>query len=209
MKGHAIGWLPEELDWIRAHADWPRDTLTSAFNFRFGRSVTRAAINSLCKRNGWKGQETRFQKGQPSWIKGKPTPWHPNSAAARFKPGQRPLNKLNVGQESIDRDGYVKICVAEPNPWTGAPTHMAFKHRWLWEKANGPVPEGHVLKCLDGNRQNCAPENWIAVPRGVLPRLNGLWVQPYDTAPPEVKPALLATAHLAHAVHRIRKEGRK
>ncbi|WP_190238190.1 hypothetical protein [Cereibacter johrii] len=44
------------------------------------------------------------------------------------------MNKLDVGAESIDRDGYVKICVAEPNRWTSAPTHMAFKHRWLWEK---------------------------------------------------------------------------
>ena len=209
-KGTPVGWLPEELDFIRARADWPREQLRSAVNFRFGRDVSVGAISGLCKRNGWMtGRDGRFRPGQEPPNKGKPMPYHPNSAATRFKPGQRPLNKLEVGQESIDRHGYVKICVAEPNPWTGAPTHMAFKHRWLWEQANGPVPEGHALKCLDGNRQNCAPENWKAVPKGVLPRLSGQWAQPYDTAPPEVKPALLATAHLAHAVHQIRKEGRK
>ena len=72
------------------------------------------------------------------------------------------------------------------------------KHRWLWEQANGPVPEGMCLKCLDGDRTNCDPSNWELVPRALLPQLNGRWGLAYDAAEPEVKPLLLTQAKIKH-----------
>lgn len=184
MKGRSIEYLPEELEWIEANKTLPREQMWRRFCFLFQRQdVSKTHLAALCKRKGWlTGRTGCFEKGQVPLNKGKTIPLHPNSAATRFKKGQRPVNKLDVGAESIDRDGYVKICVAEPNRWTGAPTHMAFKHRWLWEKANGPVPAGHALKCLDGNKRNCDPSNWEAVPRGLLPRLNGKCRRDYDRA---------------------------
>lgn len=207
MKGKAIIYLPEELAWIEARKDWPRGQLHSAFQFQFGRQdVSLSNLNSLCKRKGWRtGRTGHFAKGATPVNKGKKMPFHPNSAATRFKKGQRPINKQDVGYEAIDSGGYVKICVAEPNPWTGAPTHMAFKHKWLWEQINGPVPEGHALKCLDGNKQNTDPSNWQAIPRGVLSRLNGRSRRKYDDAPAEIKPTLLATAQVKHAIHNLAK----
>lgn len=80
-------------------------------------------------------------------------------------------------------------------------------YRWLWEQANGPVPEGHALKCLDGNRLNTDPSNWTAVPRALLPRLNGRHGRRYDQAPDELKPVIMATARLKQAISDTR--GRK
>lgn len=208
MKGRAIGWLPEELAWIEARKEWPRADLHRAFVWYFGREeVTLKALNALCKRQGWlTGRTGCFAKGTVPPNKGKKgMPVHPNAAQTLFKKGQSPANQKPIGYEAVDRYGYVKICVAEPNPWTGSRTFMAFKHRWLWEQANGPVPAGHALKCLDGNKLNTDPSNWVALPRGILPRLNGKSGRAFDKSPAELRPTILAIAKLEHAAHEIRK----
>jgi hypothetical protein len=33
-------------------------------------------------------------------------------------------------------------------------------HRHRWEQLHGPLPRGHVLRCLDGDTLNHAPDNW-------------------------------------------------
>ncbi|UFF43090.1 HNH endonuclease [Pseudosulfitobacter pseudonitzschiae] len=100
------------------------------------------------------------------------------------------------------------MIVAETNPWTGAKTRPVHKHRWLWEQQNGPVPKGMVLKCLDGDKTNTDPSNWEPIPQALLPRLNGRFGRGYDAAPAEIKPTLLATAKLEHAV-RLKRQGRE
>ena len=60
-----------------------------------------------------------------------------------------------------------------------------------------------ALKCLDGDKQNCDPANWEAVPRALLPRLAGgnryRRVLAFDDAAPEVRLSILAIAKLEHA----------
>jgi hypothetical protein len=87
-------------------------------------------------------------------------------------------------------------------------TGMVQKHRYLWEKANGPVPEGMRLKCLDGDRTNCDPSNWRAVPYALAPRLNGRFGRGYDAAPPELKPTIMAITELEHKARQVLKGGR-
>ena len=152
------------------------------------------------------GRTGKFKKGQEPANKGKPMPSHPNSARTQFRKGARPHTWRGPGHESIDsKDGYVWMIVAERNPYTGAATRRVMKHRYLWERANGPVPEGHVLKCLDGDKTNTDPANWIAIPRGLLPRLAGRWSRSYDDAPAEIKPTLLAIARLENAAREARR----
>jgi hypothetical protein len=66
-----------------------------------------------------------------------------------------------------------------------------------------------VLKCLDGNKENCDPENWTPIARGVLSRLNAGHHRKtiaYDEAPAELKPLILKVAKLKHAVgHRAKR----
>lgn len=164
-------------------------------------------MTALCKRRGWTtGQSGRFEKGHKTHNKGKAMPWNPNSAATRFAKGHLPHNAHGPGHESIDsKDGYVWLIVAERNPYTGAKTRRVQKHRWLWEKANGPVPAGHALKCLDGDKTNCAPENWVAIPRAMMPRLNGRFGRGFEDAPTELKPIILATTKLEHAAREAKR----
>ncbi len=38
-----------------------------------------------------------------------------------------------------------------------------FKHRYVWELANGPIPEGHMIQFADKNTLNCELENLMLV----------------------------------------------
>ncbi|WP_274630847.1 HNH endonuclease signature motif containing protein [Arvimicrobium flavum] len=203
--GRGMKYTGEELAWLRDNCTLPIADYHRAFCDRFGRTETSAAkLNSLRKRQGWKtGRTGHFEKGAVPANKGKPCPAgtggrHPNARKTQFSKGQLPHNYKGPGHESVDEDGYVWIITDATNPWTGAATWRVHKHRWLWEQANGPVPEGMVLKCLDGNRQNTDPSNWQAIPQGLLPRLNGKSGRNYDHAPAELKPTIMAVARLEH-----------
>jgi hypothetical protein len=202
VKGRWLPWSAEELEWIEERADWPRALLHRFFVMFFERSdVSVDALKALCLRKGWRtGRTGGFEPGHVPDNKGKKMPFNPGSARTQFKPGQTPANAKPLGHERVDaKDGYVYLLVAETNPHTGAGRRYVFKHRHLWEQVNGPVPAGHRLKSLDGNRQNTDPSNWIAIPHGMAPRLSGRWHVGYDAAPDELKPVILAVARLDHA----------
>lgn len=210
MKDNRISYSATELAWIEARSAMPRRELHAAFVAEFGRDdVSQANLTALCKRRGWlTGRTGRFTPGQKSWNKGT-SYTAPGSEKGWFRKGNVPHTHRGAGHEMIDpKDGYVWMIVNETNPHTGAPTRRVMKHRWLWVQANGPVPEGHVLKCLDGDKTNTDPSNWKPVPRALLPRLNGRFGRDYDTAPPDLKPLILATAELEHAARQTRKGGR-
>ena len=100
-----------------------------------------------------------------------------------------------------DRSGPIgRLRLAQSAVAPAKRKHPINKHRYLWEQLNGPVPEGHVLKCLDGNKLDTDPSNWVAIPRALLPRLNGRWSSlKYDDAPEELKPTLMLMAKIKHA----------
>lgn len=201
MKGRAITYSQEELAFIESRRAMTRRALHAAFVERFGRhDVTLANLIALCKRKGWfTGRDGRFEPGHEPANKGERMPFNPNSARTRFKKGRRPHNTRYAGHERISKDGYVEISIEETDPHTGFERRYVLKHRWLWEKANGPVPEGMCLKCRDGDKQNTDPSNWQLVPRAMLPRLNGRFGRGYDEAPAELKPSIMAVVELEHA----------
>lgn len=206
MKGRTIPYSPEEMAWLEANRLMVIGDYAAAFREKFGRDdVTAVHLHSLRKRKGWKtGRTGCFEKGQTPFNKGKPHPTRGRAAETQFKKGQEPHNTRWLGHERVSKDGYVEISVAQTNPHTGYHRRYVLKHRWLWERKNGPVPKGHALKCLDGNKQNCDPSNWEAVPRAMLPRLAGKVGRykrclAYDDAAPELRPALLTIAKITHA----------
>lgn len=214
MKGRPIDWTDEGLAWIEATSrDFPsRRAQHQEFQRRFSRpDIGFGAFKGLCSRKRWPtGRDGRFYPGQVPPNKGKRVGSHPNSARTQFKPGIRQGRAAGlhqpIGAERISKDGYPERKINDDMP---------FHRRWRaihlieWEAANGPIPAGHALKCLDGDRANTSPDNWIAIPRALLPRLSaskrGI---NYDPAPPELRPALLAIARLEHAA-RERRRGRE
>jgi hypothetical protein len=207
MSGGWIRYSDEELAWIEARAHLPRRVLHAGFHYVFLRDdVTLDHIKALCTRRGWKtGRTGCFEKGHAPVNKGRTGFVAPGSEKGWFRKGNVPHTARGAGHESICKDGYVWLIVNETNPHTGAPTRRVMKHKWLWERANGPVPEGHALKCLDGDKTNTDPSNWIPVPRAIMPRLAGRWSRNYDSAPEELKPTLLAIAKLEHAAREARR----
>lgn len=208
MKGARIPYSADELAWIKAFADMPRREMHELFVQVWGRQdVSLTNFNSLCKRKGWlTGRTGRFVKGQVSHNAGKKGIRYAGSEKGWFKPGVRQgvATKLYqpIGTERITKDGYRERKINDDMP---------LRKRWRavhlveWEAVNGPLPAGHALKCLDGDKLNTDPSNWTLVPRAILPRLNGRFGRDYENAPAEVKPTLLAIARLEHKAREARR----
>lgn len=200
--GKQIRYTNAELVWLKARKEMPRRELHAAFCDAFARQdVSVDHIIALMKRKGWlTGRTGQFKKGNVSPNKGRKGYYAPGSEKGWFKRGERRgvASKLYkpIGTERITVDGYVERKIHD-----GMPLQSRWRavHLINWEAQNGPIPEGHCLKCLDGNTQNTAPDNWEAIPRAVNLRLNGRTVLKYDDAEDELKPLVLANAKLHHA----------
>ncbi len=213
MKGTWIPYTAEQLAWIEARKTEPRHETHAAFCKRFGRNdVSLKNLNALCKRNGWlTGRTGQFNPGDAPANKGKKMPYHPNSAATRFQKGARTgrANALYkpIGTERVTEDGYRERKIHDGLPMQ---SRWQLVQRIEWEAVNGPIPDGYALKCLNGDRLDTRPDNWEAVPRGVLARLNGGRHRKrlaYDAAPADLKPTVMAVAKLEHAAQ-VRRERR-
>lgn len=202
MKGLAIPYTAQELAWIKRHCTMPRREAHARFCRRFGRTdVLLVHFKSLCKRNGWAtGRTGCFPKGNVPYNKGKKRPFNANSARTQFKKGNRTgranENYKPIGTERVTRDGYIERKIHD-----GLPLQSRWRavHLIQWEAVHGPLPKGHCLKCLDGDKGNTDPSNWAMMSRGLLPFLNGHRGPNYDQAAPELKPAILTLAKLKRA----------
>lgn len=216
-KGKSIPYSAEEMAWLEANRLLPIAEYHAAFLAEFGREdVSAVNLHSLRKRKGWRtGRTGCFEKGQEPHNKGKKCEpgrggLHPNARKTQFRKGERKGAAVKlwkpIGTERISKDGYRERKVNNDLPLRA---RWRAIHLIKWEAANGPLPEGHCLKCLDGDKMNTEPSNWIAIPRALLPRLAGgnryRKVLPFDAAAPEVKPAILALAKLEHAVRTKRR----
>lgn len=201
MKRTRITYSSMELAWIKRHCPMPRRDAHAAFCKTFCRAgISLDNFKALCKRNGWTtGRTGCFPKGHTPANKGQTMPYNANSAKTQFQKGGVPHNIKYLGHERITVDGYVEINIAETNPHTGYGRRYVPKHTHLWQQQHGPVPAGHFLKCVDSNKLNTDPSNWLLLPRSVQPFLNGHRGPNYDQAAPEVRPAILTLAKLKHA----------
>lgn len=102
-------------------------------------------------------RESRFSKGHESFNKGlKQTDYMtPESIertkATRFKKGNEPHNTNYDGHERINVDGYIEKRVCK-----GV---YKLKHRIVWEKHNGVIPDGHLVVFKNGNPLDCSIKN--------------------------------------------------
>lgn len=130
--------------------------------------------------------ETQFKKGNLSGF-----------AAELVKP---------VGTILADHEGYLRIKIKEqtqddPRGWTRCVWPLLSWHNW--EKANGrPVPPGHNLVFIDGDRNNCEVDNLELLSDAELMRRNTI-----HNLPPKLKEVIhLKAAIRAHVTRRKKRE---
>lgn len=130
--------------------------MTGLVNETFGTSYTQKQLTAFYKNNKLNsGLSGRFEKGSVPQNKGKKGIRYTGYEATWFKKGQKSINHKPVGSERVDaKDGYLIIKVAEPDVWE-------LKHRYVWEQANGKIPDGYVLNFLDGDRTNVTLDNLV------------------------------------------------
>jgi len=72
----------------------------------------------------------------------------------------------------MDPSGYRRIGNWGRHEW---------EHRLIWEQANGPIPEGHVIHHVNGIRDDNCPENLALMTRGEHLKLHLHTPHPYAT----------------------------
>lgn len=132
--------------------------------------------------DGVRGEGTRFKPGHKSWNKG--TNFHAGgrSVETQFKAGQQPHNAQPIGAESWDATGYLKRKVRDDAPPGMSRRNWRFVHVLLWEEHNGPVPAGHVVVFVNGDRRDIRIENLELLDRRDLMKRNTLHRYPKEIA---------------------------
>jgi len=113
------------------------------------------------------GVSTRFSPLMPGWNKGKKQSDYmsaeaiANTAKTRFKKGQDPHNTQPIGYERVTVDGYVEVKVRHLKDGDGKNKNFELKQRLIWEKKNGPIPDGGIIEFLDGDKLNFEDSNLV------------------------------------------------
>ena len=161
-------WANEEKEYLtQIYKKNDYDTILKMMNDKFECSFNRKQIISFMRRNKLKSEAIknngRFSKSSIPWNKG--LSYMPNNKETRFQKGNIPHCHREVGEERIDKYGYVQIKVAEPNVWD-------LKHRVIYREHYGEIPNGHNIIFADGNKMNFDIDNLIAVSKSEMLILN-------------------------------------
>lgn len=133
--------------------------------------IRRAALVSVNHPNSI---AARFKPGHVSHNKGKKLPKevYDKIKDTMFKPGHTPVNHREVGSERINVDGYIEIKVAEPNKWR-------CKHRVIWEQHNGEIPKGFNVQFKNHNPLDCRIENLYLISKAEQMRTENSYIARY------------------------------
>lgn len=177
---------------------------TGILEERFNLGLGPTALKGLMTRLGIStGRTGRFTAGHTPANKGQEM-----SAEVRekirgtwFRKGCKSMNSLPVGTE-VFRDGYVLLKLrdgAELKQWD----RWVLKHRYVWEQAHGPIPEGMMVIFLDGNTRNCELSNLALISKEENVILNAKKLRSQDAQATKVA-ITVAKLNLA-----IRRKGKK
>ena len=105
-------------------------------------------------------RSTAFKKGHQTWNKGKSFNPGGRSVETRFKKLKHPSQARNykpIGSLRISSKGdYLERKVTDDHPVPAR--RWVPVHRLVWEEANGPLPEGHIVRFKKGMRANVLEE---------------------------------------------------
>ena len=106
---------------------------------------------------------------------------------------------LPIGGERISK-GYVMVKVREKPSRPGGRDNWKYKHVLVWEEANGPLPDGHVLLFADRDTTNCSLDNLLLVPKTLVGALNEAQTRDITWHDMESLKACVAHAELERAI---------
>ena len=152
------------------------------------------------------GRATRFQKGLVPPNKGKKMPkgWAPGDmATTQFKKGHKPHTWVPVGSLTVNPDGILDQKVSEEP----GPRHTRWKpvHRLVWERANGPVPEGHVVVFRPG-RKTTDPALITLDALELIPRTELMKRNSFHNWPKPLEEVVLLRGRLQRQINKRAKE---
>lgn len=149
--------------------------IREAFLERFGGEVPKSFPKGFIANNKLNtGRTGYFAKGHVPANKGKKMSpeQYEKCKATMFKPGTT-TNIDPIGTEKVLSDGYVWIKI-DDKPKAKKQENWTQKHRMIYEELHGPIPEGHYIIFLDGDRMNFDPDNLAAVSKAEHVRMNQL-----------------------------------
>lgn len=154
--------FPQEvMDYIMANYKGVGHTeMTALLNSQFGTKYTAQQLKAFYgNRKLDSGLTGRFEKGHIPANKGKKGVCAPGCEKTQFKKGNLPGNTKPIGYERISKDGYVEVKVKMRPSHPLCNDNFVAKHRLIWERLNGPIPDDSVVIFKDGDKRNFAPSN--------------------------------------------------
>lgn len=146
--------------------------LVERFNHRFKTTVTISMMKSY--KNNHKlnsGLTGRFPEGNIPINKGTKGIFNAGGNKTSFKKGQLPLNTDPIGTEKVLKDNYIWVKINDM-PKAKKNVNWKQKQKLIWERANGPVPDGYFVMFADGNNRNFDLDNLVLVTKAEMLYLN-------------------------------------
>ena len=138
--------------------------IMEAFNNKFEYQITVSQVKGCIARYKLNtGRTGRFVKGNIPYNKGIHTETRGRMAETQYKKGNLPHNTKPIGYERVTKDGYTEVKVALRPSKPSCNDNFVLKHRLIFEKINGPIPDGHIVIFKDGNKQNFDPSNLAVI----------------------------------------------
>ena len=216
-------WTPQDLQALcESYPDNSTKSVAAKLNRSIASTYGMAGKLGLCKSAAYLasddayilrshpeiGAAGRFRPGNVPANKGIKQPgWAPGRMGeTQFKPGCRTgaanRNWKPVGTILPDSDGYLRIKVREhwPGEHSGFGNSLVwpFLQRHLWRQIYGPIPAGHAVTFIDGDRTNCNPDNLKLISRRELMARNSV-----HNLPPELKQVIQLCGALKRKIRRI------
>jgi len=193
---HGHDYSESQIEFLRANCTLSRKELTQAFNEKFSLNLSEMAIKGTCSRNKiYTGRTGRFPKGSSSWNTGKTG--YMGANVTSFRKGNIPRNHKPVGHERITVNGFVEVKTQEPNVFE-------LKSRLVYQQNFGAIPEGMIVKFVDGNTMNFDPSNLTLMSRSELLALNRFYK--HKESDPTIKPVLITAAKLKSKIFKTEKQ---
>ncbi len=135
-----------EIDFLRDNAALSNKELATRFNAHFGLNLPLSKIIKKKYRAGIKNPNPHI--GGREFCTG-------------FKRCEVSNRAVPIGTERIIGGGYIDVKVRDLQGFN----NWELKHRIIWEAANGPVPDGHMVIFADGNNRNFELNNLRLISR--------------------------------------------